>query len=112
MAEPIDIEFDLFVTQEGINEGGDDDQVIITVEPISNPPNLSQLKLEIEVDKNPINTGQEQTIRIIAYNRITNQNVENANIDGIITYSNSYSKDFRDIGGIYEAILSIEIRLL
>jgi hypothetical protein len=106
--KPTELMFDLFVydEKEGAS-GGDDDQVTITVEPkIVEPPPGNQLVLEIQVQKDPINVGDKETITITAVDKTSNENVVDATINGKVT-SNGYTKKFSDNDG--EALYSWKI---
>jgi len=106
--KPTELMFDLFVydEKEGAS-GGDDAQVTITVEPkVEEPPPGNQLALVIQVEKDPINVGDKETITITAVDKTSNENVVDATISGKVT-SNGYTKKFSDNDG--EALYSWKI---
>ena len=99
--KPIELMFDLFVYDEKEGAaGGDDAQVTITVEPkVADPPPSNQLALEIQVKQDPIKVGKEQTITITAIDKNSSENINNAIINGMVTYSNGYTKKFSEEDG-------------
>ena len=68
--------------------------------PNPNPdPNSNKLLAKIQVDKDPINLGEKQTIIINALDKKSNRIVGNGIIHGMIIYDNGYIKKFSDNDG-------------
>ena len=79
-------------------------QVISISNPNPNPnpnpdPNSNKLLAKIQVDKDPINLGEKQTIIINALDKKSNRIVGNGIIHGMIIYDNGYIKKFSDNDG-------------
>ena len=98
VAEKTDLEFELAVP-DGEGDYGDYgfDYVTITVVPAPLPGN--QLALKIQVEKNPINVGDKETITITAIDKSSNKEVADATIHGKVTYHNREIEKFSDSGG-------------
>jgi len=98
VAEKTDLEFELAVP-DGEGDYGDYgfDYVTITVEPAPLPGN--QLALKIQVEKNPINVGDKETITITAIDKSSHKEVSDATIQGKVTYHNREIEKFSDSGG-------------
>ena len=95
VAEKMDLKFELTVTDDEVEE--DNDYVTITVEPA--PLQGNQLALKIQLEKNPINVGDKETITVTAIDKSSNKEVANATIQGKVTYHNREIEKFSDSGG-------------
>ena len=56
----------------------------------------SPINIQIEVSKDPISLGHEQTVTVTAFDTATGEPIEYADIDGIVTYPSGETKEFDD----------------
>ena len=56
----------------------------------------SPMNIQIEVSEDPISLGREQTVTVTAFDTVTDEPIEYADIDGIVTYPSGETKEFDD----------------
>jgi hypothetical protein len=56
----------------------------------------SKMKIEIEVAEDPISLGDEQTVTVTVIDAITDETIQYADIDGMVTYPSGDTKEFDD----------------
>jgi hypothetical protein len=66
------------------------------------------MNIQIEVSEDPISLGREQTITVTAFDTVTDEPIEYADIDGIVTYPSGETKEFDDDDGIISLTWEIE----
>ena len=54
------------------------------------------MNIQIEVSEDPISLGREQTVTVTAFDTVTDEPIEYADIDGIVTYPSGETKEFDD----------------
>jgi hypothetical protein len=56
----------------------------------------SKMKIQIEVAEDPISLGDEQTVTVTVIDAITDETIQYADIDGMVTYPSGDTKEFDD----------------
>ena len=68
-----------------------------TITTVSNSENkVSKMMIQIEVAEDPISLGDEQTVTVTVTDAISDETIQYADIDGMVTYPSGDTKEFDD----------------
>jgi hypothetical protein len=68
-----------------------------TITAASNSENkVSKMMIQIEVAEDPISLGDEQTVTVTVIDAISDETIQSADIDGMVTYPSGDTKEFDD----------------